>query len=36
MCLALVGAMCAQVLLARRQDRELAALDAPAAIPHAA
>jgi hypothetical protein len=23
-------------LLARRQDRELAALDAPAAIPHAA
>jgi len=36
MCLALVGAMCAQVLLARRQDRELAALDVPAAIPHAA
>jgi len=24
------------VLLARRQDRELAALEAPAAIPHAA
>jgi putative membrane protein len=35
-CLALIGAVCALVLLARRHDREMAALDAPAAVPQLA